>query len=468
MMRRGANGEMRSANDALETINAAATAIASAENRASQGSVQVQKRRWGNCFSIYWCFGSQKQNKRIGHAVYDPTETTAPGEDRLHSVDNSARTTTSIMLPFVAPPSSPASFLQSEPPSATQSPSGVISFSSMSANMYSPGPASMFAIGPYAHETQLVSPPVFSTFTTEPSTAPFTPPPESVHLTTPSSPEVPFAKLLDPNHQNMFPSYPHEFQSYQLQPGSPISRLLSPGSAISGSGTSSPFPDREFGVGDPYFLEFRTGDPPKLLNLEKIAPHEWGSGSGSRQRSGTLTPERLGTRSHDNFKINHQSSDATPLSNPYNRWKNDETVLNHRVSFEVTAEDFLRCMEKKPGLLSKSGFAASLEKEKSTAKEQECPPEIKFAHESYTVDESSGESSKRASGDGEDRNRHHNNQSITLGSSEEFNFDHVNDELSDKPIVAGSDWWANEKDLGQGSGPCQKWSFFPMMQPGIR
>ncbi|KAH7416185.1 hypothetical protein KP509_14G079300 [Ceratopteris richardii] len=63
--------------------------------------------------------------------------------------------------------------------------------------MCSPGrPNTMFTIGPYAHETQLVSPPVFSTFTTEPSTAPFTPPPELAHLTTPSSPDVPFAQYI--------------------------------------------------------------------------------------------------------------------------------------------------------------------------------------------------------------------------------------------------------------------------------
>ncbi|CAE5959447.1 unnamed protein product [Arabidopsis arenosa] len=59
------------------------------------------------------------------------------------------------------------------------------------------GPSpSMFATGPYAHETQLVSPPVFSTYTTEPSTAPLTPPPELAHLTTPSSPDVPYARFL--------------------------------------------------------------------------------------------------------------------------------------------------------------------------------------------------------------------------------------------------------------------------------
>lgn len=104
---------------------------------------------------------------------------------------------TGIILPFIAPPSSPASFLQSDPPSATQSLAGLLSLTPLSVNAYSPrGPASIFAIGPYAHETQLVTPPVFSALAPEPSTAPFTPPPESIQLTTPSSPEVPFAQLL--------------------------------------------------------------------------------------------------------------------------------------------------------------------------------------------------------------------------------------------------------------------------------
>lgn len=38
---RGFNGESRAANNTLETINAAATAIASAENRVPQATVQV-------------------------------------------------------------------------------------------------------------------------------------------------------------------------------------------------------------------------------------------------------------------------------------------------------------------------------------------------------------------------------------------------------------------------------------------
>lgn len=40
-MSRGRNGEMRNVNSAVETINAAATAIASAESRIPPPSVQV-------------------------------------------------------------------------------------------------------------------------------------------------------------------------------------------------------------------------------------------------------------------------------------------------------------------------------------------------------------------------------------------------------------------------------------------
>lgn len=43
---RGANGDSRAVNNALETISAAATAIASAENRIPQASVQVIILPW--------------------------------------------------------------------------------------------------------------------------------------------------------------------------------------------------------------------------------------------------------------------------------------------------------------------------------------------------------------------------------------------------------------------------------------
>ena len=110
----------------------------------------------------------------------------------------------------------------------------------------------MFATGPYAHETQLVSPPVFSTFTTEPSTAPLTPPPELAHLTTPPSPDVPFARFLTSSadlkssDKNNYIAANDLQSTYSLYPGSPASSLISPISRTSGDCLSSSFPVREF------------------------------------------------------------------------------------------------------------------------------------------------------------------------------------------------------------------------------
>ncbi|KAL2543653.1 hydroxyproline-rich glycoprotein family protein [Forsythia ovata] len=454
-MRRGVNG-----TDVLETINAAATAISSDENRFPQASIQMQKRRWGSCWSLYWCFGSHKNNKRIGHAVLVP-QTPATGADAPRDENLTQRP--SIVVPFIAPPSSPASFFLSEPPSATQSPTGLLSLTSISASMYSPsGPASIFAIGPYAHETQLVSPPVFSTITTEPSTAPFTPPPESVHFTRPSSPEVPFARLLEPNLQNRqagerYPVSHYEFQSYQLQPGSPVSHLISPRSGISGSGTSSPFLDREFARGHPFFLQFGTGDPSKLFNLDKLVICEGESHEGS----GTSTPDAVVPRSRDSFLLNRQDLDVAPLPDICNGLRNDEKEVDHRVSFEITAEEVIRCVEKKPAALHKA-TVESVENEECTGEKN--PIEIPNVHESFTG-EMSNTTSAKAHTDGDDeQEQHKKSRTITLGSAKEFNFDNIDGGNSIKHNI-GSDWWANEKILKDGGGPCKKWSF-PMVQTG--
>ncbi|KAL3499326.1 hypothetical protein ACH5RR_038419 [Cinchona calisaya] len=456
-------GEMRGGgggggvNSTLETIHAAATAIAAAENRVPQAV--VQKRRWAGCWSLYWCFGSHKHTKRVGHAVLVPEPT---GPRVYSSVAENQNQAPSIVLPFIVPPSSPASFLHSEPPSVTQSPAGLLSLKSISASMYSPGgPASMFAIGPYAHETQLVTPPVFSTFTTEPSTAPFTPPPESVHMTTPSSPEVPFARLVDPIHQNgedgqRFPLPQYAFQSYQLQPGSPISHLISPS-----SGTSSPFPDGELVYGWPHFHEFRSGDPPKLLNLEKIAPHE----CGSRQGSGTITPDAVAPRYRNGFLLDHQKSDASKVSNSFNVLRIDGTAVDHLVSFEITAEEVVRCVEKKKPALLPEAVLASLETTECKVKTEDNPKEMAIGHECGTG-ETSRIASGRASMDGEGGQWYQKHRSITFGSAKEFNFDSVDEGNSDKPSI-GSDWWANEKVLGKEGVACKNWTFFPVMQPGV-
>ncbi|KAL0400729.1 UNVERIFIED_CONTAM: hypothetical protein Slati_4102800 [Sesamum latifolium] len=271
---------MTSVHNSAETLNAAATAIVTAENRAQPST--VQKRRWGSCWSIYWCFGSYKHSKRIGHAVLisEPTAQVALAPV-VENLDRSA----TLMLPFIAPPSSPASFLQSDPPSATQSPAGLLSLAALSVHTNSPGgTAPIFTIGPYAYETQLVSPPVFSTFTTEPSTASFTPPPEPVQMTTPSSPEVPFAQLLSSslarNRRNSGNNMKSSLSQYEFL------AYESPGSALSTSGTSSPFPDKR------PIVEFHRGEAPKFIGYEHFFNHKW----GSRVGSGSLTPNGRGSR----------------------------------------------------------------------------------------------------------------------------------------------------------------------------
>lgn len=418
----------------------------------------MQKRRWAKGWSVYRCFGFQRHRKRIGHAVLLP-ETTSPGGNDPRA-ENSTQAP-SIVLPFTAPPSSPASFLQSEPPSAMQSPAGFKS--SISASMYSPGPASIFSIGPYAHETQLVSPPVFSTFTTEPSTAPFTPPPESVHLTTPSSPEVPFAQLLDPNFRNgeggqRFPLSHYEFQSYQLYPGSPVGQLISPSSGISGSGTSSPFLDNEFASRGHHFLEFRTGEAPKLLNLDILFTRDW----GSRLGSGSVTPDAARSTSSDGFTLKPQTPEVVLNARSNSRHRNDENGINHRVSFELSAEEIVRCVEKKPIALAEA-VSTSLEGTQKAEGEEDPSQEVS-SHEI----EISNESSEKAVGDGEEAfHRHQKERSITLGSAKEFNFDNADGGESGTSNI-GSDWWANEKVVSkEESGQSKNWSFFPMIQPSV-
>lgn len=397
-------------NDAIDTINAAATAIVSAENRqqqqsSSSSSSSLQKRRWGSFWGISSCFGSQKQSKKIGHAVLVPE----PSSSRTEGQTIEFRTqTSSVVLPFIAPPSSPASFLQSEPPSAIQSPSGLISFTAATSGMYSPSdPTNMFAVGPYAHETQLVSPPVFSTYTTEPSTAPFTPPPESVQLTTPSSPEVPFARFLGSASQNgdvdrKFLSPHHEFQLYQLYPGSPRGQLISPGSGVTNSGTSSPYGD------------IPRGYAPFLLN--STGANLWPPGWKSLQDSGATTPDPTRTGS----VLDRQNSDVGPLTSFSN---DDQHMVNHRVSFEITPEEVVRCVERR------------LAADAANARDS-CSDDVAKGHRS----------------------------TATLGSGKEFNFGSTDE-------AAESNWWTSEKVLsnetGPEPGPDKNWAFFPMVQPGV-
>ncbi|KAJ8771463.1 hypothetical protein K2173_026640 [Erythroxylum novogranatense] len=460
-------------NNAVDTINAAASVIVSSESRVQPTT--VPRRRWGSCWSVYWCFGTHKANKRIGHAELVP-EQEETGVNAL-SVENQTRST-AIVLPFIAPPSSPASFLQSDPPSATQSPAGLVSITSLCVNAYSPGgPASIFAIGPYAHETQLVTPPVFSAFTTEPSTASFTPPPESVQLTTPSSPEVPFAQLLTSSLErarrnsgtNQKQGWSHyEFQSYQFYPGSPGGQLISPGSVVSNSGTSSPFLDQH------PILEIQLVDAPKLLRFEPFTTRKWGSrlGSGSvtpdgvrlgsRLGSGSMTPEgvglgpRLGSGSVTPDGVGLQStlgsgcltpdgrgpmedhiSKVASVANSENEPKIDDSVTDHRVSFELSGEEVARCLENKSAASCRS--FSEFPQNVLTEDQMESGSVHTNGGNCLLVDETSAAILEKPS-EMEDlcERMHH---SVTLGSVKEFNFDNSRGEVPDKPNVA-SEWWA--------------------------
>ncbi|KAK4802211.1 hypothetical protein SAY86_000414 [Trapa natans] len=430
---------------AMETVNAAAAAIAAAGSRAPQ-SDPIQKRRWGGWWSSYWCFGAQRDQTRIGHAAVIP-ETSLP---RVHApVAQSQINTTAIALPFIAPPSSPASFFQSEPPSVTQSPGYSFSITSVSAGMYSPvgEPHSIFAIGPYAHETQLVSPPVFSTFTTEPSTAPFTPPYESVHLmTTPSSPEVPFAQLLDPNPRNTeafvgFPLSAYEFPCYQLSPGSPMGHLISPSSVFSVSGTSSPFPGRELPSIPPNFLDFLVNKPPKLLELEKQSGREW----SSRPDSGSVTPDNA-TRP---WSLEGSLGDCkvAPLPDLREEFQNDDAMVgNERASLEPLAEEVGGCTAAEPV----STGNVIIEESKWT--ESETPTCI--ADDEAPTDH-----------DRIPRNRWYS--SITMESEGEFNFNNKSSESGGgNKSKIGSASRTEEKVFNEVNGPANEWSF-PVMQPAV-
>ncbi|KAL6573344.1 hypothetical protein OROHE_001803 [Orobanche hederae] len=166
-----------------------------------------RRKIWAGCWGGLSFFRKQKGcGKRIVPAFRIPetnalsNQSNGPHQAGGNGLPNQ---TTGITLSLLAPPSSPASFSNSALPSTAQSPAT----SFLSANSPGGPPSTMFVTGPYANETQLVSPPVFSTFTTEPSTAPLTPPPELAHLTTPSSPDVPYAHFLSRTSSDcLFPS----------------------------------------------------------------------------------------------------------------------------------------------------------------------------------------------------------------------------------------------------------------------
>ncbi|KAL6511403.1 hypothetical protein OROMI_034836 [Orobanche minor] len=285
-------------------------------------------KRWGSCFGGFSCFRKQKGSKRIVPASRIP--------EGGNGVSNQANGPQPIGLPnqttglnpsLYAPPSSPASFSNSALPSTAQSPNCFLSANSPV------GPSStMFVTGPYAHETQLVSPPVFSTFTTEPSTAPLTPPPELAHLTTPSSPDVPYARFLSSNIKgtdktNNYISATDLQSTYSLYPGSPASALRSPVS-----------------LQEPVYTKSGTG---LFIGLEA------GRASESRQDSNFFCPETFAQFYLDQSSFSHSvgrlsiSRETDAYSNGHQNRQSKiikpdpEELEAYRASFGFSADEIL-------------------------------------------------------------------------------------------------------------------------------
>lgn len=263
--------------------------------------------------------------------------------------------TTGMALSLLAPPSSPASFSSSALPSTAQSPSCFLSANSPR------GPSStMFVTGPYAHETQLASPPVLSTFTTEPSTAPLTPPPELAHLTTPSSPDVPYARFLSSSsnfkstNKTSYVTENYLQATYSLYPGSPAA-LRSPHSRTSDDCLSSSFNERECPAQpdpsvpshEPAYTKSTSG---RFLGLKAAGV------SQSRQCSNFFCPETFAQFYQDQSSLPHScgrlsiSKESDPYSNGgtghHNRsnrnCKSDADELeSYRASFGFSADEII-------------------------------------------------------------------------------------------------------------------------------
>ncbi|KAL2455982.1 Uncharacterized protein Fot_51476 [Forsythia ovata] len=314
-----------------------------------------RRKRWGGCWGGLSCLGKQG-GKRIVPASRMPEANALTNQATGPQAGGLPNQTTGLALSLLAPPSSPASFSNSALPSTAQSPSCFLSANSPG------GPSStMFVTGPYAHETQLVSPPVFSTFTTEPSTAPLTPPPELAHLTTPSSPDVPYAHFLSSTinlKSTDKTSYiaGNDLQAtYSLYPGSPASALRSPVSRMSSDNLSASFPEREFHPQwDPSMssqeTKFTNSDSARLLGLQPAGA------SKSRQDSNFFCPETFAQFYLDQSSFSHSggrlsiSKESDAYSNGGNGYQNRqnktcktdvEEIEAYRASFGFSADEII-------------------------------------------------------------------------------------------------------------------------------
>ncbi|CAA2934708.1 Hypothetical predicted protein [Olea europaea subsp. europaea] len=315
-----------------------------------------RRKRWSGCWGGLSCLRKQKGGKRIVPASRMPEANAFTNQATGQQAGGLPNQTTGLTLSLLAPPSSPASFSNSALPSTAQSPSCYSTANSPG------GPSSnMYVTGPYAHETQLVSPPVFSTFTTEPSTAPFTPPPELAHLTTPSSPDVPYAHFLSSTinlkstDKNNYMAGNDLQATYSLYPGSPASALRSPVSRMSSDNLSSSFTEREI---PPQWDPSMSSQETKLTNSDsaRLLGLQPAGASKSRQDSNFFCPETFAQFYLDQSSFSHAggrlsiSKESDAYSNGGNGYQNRqnktckadaEEIEAYRASFGFSADEII-------------------------------------------------------------------------------------------------------------------------------
>lgn len=302
-------------------------------------------------------------------------------------------------------------------------------------------------------------------------------------MTTPSSPEVPFAELLSSslaarNRRNSGNNLKYSFSQYEFQPyqypGSPGGHIKSPGSAFSTSGTSSPFPDKR------PIIEFRAGEVPKFLGYEHIPSYKWdsrvGSGSltpngwGSRLGSGALTPNNVGEPpSRDSNLLENQIDEVASLANSDNKSQHDDVVIDHRVSFELFGEDIPTCIVREPSPSDKYASGNSQEKKiaEATNKEDLITDDLD-SHSQHFNNETAVSEVDGITSDGEVDDLYLKHRTVSLGSSKDFNFNNAKEEVSEKSSTIDCEWWTNEKVVREELGPRNRWSFFPMLQSEAR
>lgn len=213
-------------------------------------------------------------------------------------------------------------------------------------------------------------------------------------------------------------------------------------------------------------LDLQTGDPPKLLNFDKYSASE-NQRSHSHQGSGSLTPDAVRSTTQNGFLPHHRVSEikmSPGLPHPSGNRLNYDGV-NHRVSFELSSQELLRCLENKPVVLTRAApksknDAARAEKEENLT---ETGKDDKFLVAETANDAHAPEQTTE---NGDEATVHQKHQSLTLSSAKEFNFDNSDGGDSHAPNIV-ADWWANEKVVGKEGGPSKNWSFFPMIQPGV-